>query len=285
MIKGNQTGQQPKYTGFTKVRLKAVNPTKAEQNRLLGREDSNDDKETVYLTQNQEGKDKLRLAFWLHDSVRDKYFIYSILNFTDKERVSKDELKNQYINSTCDTSWTDNEATLPDWFTHFRDADNNELGKKKVKKALIGEAELGTLLKAWLGKMKWKNPQCEVVVDSKALMNEDYTELRSLINSKFDTPFVILTGVKTDENDSEKQYQQVYKEFLPEKFMDGITKGNIFTDPFEKRQWDKFEKNVLGDYGFDAFFDLEPLKEYDPTVDPATATGAKADVTPTNSKF
>lgn len=285
MIKGNQKGQAAKYVGFTLVTLKAINPTKAEQNKLLAREDGEDDKEVVYLTENQEGKDKLRLSFWLHDKKLDKYFVYSIPNFTNKERVSRDGKKNQYINSTCDTSWTDNEALLPDWFTHFMNEEGNELGKKKVRKALIGEEELAGLIKMWLGRMKWKNPECEVMIDSEKLMQEDYSELRELINSRWDTPFVALTGVRTDENDTEKQYQQVYKKFLPADFMKGIEAGLVFKDPYQKKQWEKYEKDVLGDFGFSAYFDLVPIKEYDPAMDPATAVTAKTGVTTVNSKY
>lgn len=287
MIKGNERENQkaPKYVGFTVATLKAINPTKSQQNQLLGREDSEDDKEVTYLSQDQEGNDRLRLSFWLHDEKLDKYFVYGF-NMTNKERVSKDGAKNQYINSTCTTSWTNNEALLPKFFTHFLDKDKNELGEKKVRKAIMGEQELATLLRSWLGKMRWGNPECEVVVDTKALFNEDYSELRELINSKWATPFTILTGVRTDQNDPEKQYQSVYgKAFLPAEYMDYINTGLNFKKEFDRKEWEKFENEVNGDWGFEAYFELVPIKVYDPKVDPAAAVGTRAGVTPTNSKW
>lgn len=287
MIKGKEKEQlnSSKHVGFTLVRVKAINPTRQELNKLLGKEDVEDDKEINYITQDPEGKDRVRLSFWLHDEKLDKYFVHSF-NLTDKERTSRDGVKYQYVNSTCITAWADVEKNLPDWFTHFLDKEKNKIEKKQFRKALLGEEELVTLIRAWLGRMTWKDPESGVLLDTKALLNEDYTELRSQIEGKYDTPFVILTGVRTDEGDATKQYQQVYgKSFLPGGFMENIENGFKFTSDYAKKIWTKFEAEVNGDYGFNSYFELSPITEYNPRKDVATASSTRADITPTNSKY
>lgn len=288
MVKGNQKEQKTnnKYVGFSLVKLKAINPTRQELNKLLGIEDQEDDKEINYLTQDPEGNERIRLSFWLHDEKLDKYFVHSF-NLTDKFRTSKDGLKNQYINSTCITAWSDVEANLPDWFLKFMDKDKNETGKKEFRKALLGEEELATLLRSWLGRMKWNDPSSLVVIDTAKLFKEDYSELRAQIRGAYDTAFVILTGVRTDENDPTKQYQQVYgKSFLPGGFINYIENGFKFPTDYSKRAWNRFEAEVNGEYGFSAHFEMCPVTIYNPSTDPAASTGTKTEnVTVTNSKY
>ena len=54
---------------------------------------------------------------------------------------------------------------------------------------------------------------------------------------------------------------------------------------YASRIWDKFEKDVIGQYGFSAYFELDAIKPYDASKDPAASVSAKADVTATNAKF
>lgn len=277
MIKGtqkqvNEGGVATKYVGFTQVLPMAVNPTREQLNKLLGVEDKDDDKPLTYLAEDADGNKKLRLSFWLYSEAKDKYFPHSI-NLTNKEVVSKDKTKSQYVNSTCSTSWVDDEANLAEWFTHFTDKDTKEpVGEKKYRKAILGEGELCTLVRAWLGRMNFSNPETEVLIDVKKLFNEDYSELRELINGEYDTPFVANLGVRTDEEDTTKQYQQVFgKAFLPNKFYQYILKGNKFPSGYAQKVWDKFEAEITGEYGFKAYFELVPLCEYDRSKDPAVS--------------
>lgn len=294
MVKGNQATQvskaSTKYIGFTKVQVRAVNPTRSELNKLLGKDPSEDDKEIVYLSQDQDGNDRVRLSFWLYDEKLDNYFVHSF-NLTNKVRLSKDGVKTQYVNNTCTVAWSDVPDNLPDWFTRFLDKNKNELATKEFRKALLGEEELTTLLRTWLGRMTWNDINSSVMIDTKALFGGDYSELQSLVDGDYDTPFVILTGVRTDENDTEKQYQQVYgKAFLPKSFMDYIPnyekKGEkAFGSEQSKKTWRKFETDVNGDFGFGAYFELSPIKEYDRTKDISASPTTKADTTPANSKY
>ena len=92
MIKGtNQKASgagaaQTKYVGLTTIEVRAINPTRSELNKLLGKEDGEDDKEISYLSEDQEGNRRLRLVFWMYDPKLDKYFPYQF-NLTEKERL------------------------------------------------------------------------------------------------------------------------------------------------------------------------------------------------------
>lgn len=290
MVKGDQkakTGESrnEKFYGFTSVEVRAVNPTRMELNKLLGKEDEDDDKPLTYTGQDNDGNDRVRLTFWLYSDSLDKYFVHSF-NLTNKERLSKDGNKNQWINNVCTTTWSDSEANLPAWFTKFQDKERNDVGDKVYRKALLGEEELAIFMRAWLGQLNFNSPSANAQFDPKKLLAEDYSELREHIGGVFSKPFVVLLGVRTDENDSTKQYQQVYgKAFLPNGFMEHLKKSFKGSSDYVNKIWKRFETEVKGEYGFTSFFDLIPAQVYDPASDVAAATKTKADITPVNNKY
>jgi hypothetical protein len=308
-VKGNvreNTSSGTKYVGFVQVEVRAVNPTRAELNKLFGKEDADDDKEIEYTSVDQDGNDKVRLNFWLQDTDTQKFFIYGF-NLINKPRKNKDGSKVQVINNTLGTTWVPlieaDESTaenrvytdvadfsvLPNWFTHFIDRKTDDiLGDKTVREALVGEEELATILKSWLGELNFSSPDADVSIDTKALFNDNFKELQELVDGEFSKPFVAVVGVRTDENDSTKQYQQVYgKMFLPTGFIDHFKKDFKGSSDFIKKAYDKFEKEIQGDYGFTSFYKLEPLTEYDANEDPAQAGEAQTTEpkTQVNSKF
>lgn len=310
-VKGKQKEQKEfvkeLFVGFTTVKVVAINPDRDEVNKLVGKESSDEDKPLTYLGNDQEGNDRLRMAFWLEDLNTGKLFVHSF-NLTNKERKNKEGDKVQLVNSTCTTTWapfvkkgdevTDkvNESVIQDWFLNFTDKEKTVLGPKKWRKALSGEEELATLLRSWLGRMSWMDPETEVMVDTKKLFKENYKELRELISldekgnfspDGYDTPFVILVGVKTDEDDNTKKYQHVWgKGFLPNGFMKYINNGNKFPTDYAKKMWKKFVEEVEGDYGFDGFTELKPLTEYDVTKDISGSPKTGQEIpTPTSSDY
>lgn len=289
------------FVGFTAVKVVAINPDRDELNGLLGKEGTPEDKPIEYLGKDEQGNSRLRLVFWLKDDKADRFFVHSF-NLTDKERTNKDGSKCQLVNSTCSTSWVpylpkldkeDNavqedgktvytpsidESLIQTWFANFTDKDSKEItAPKKFRKALSGEEELVNLLRSWLGRLGWSDTETEVMIDTKKLFKENFKELRELISldeeGKFsldglDTPFVILLGVRTDKDDSTKKYQQVWnKAFLPDGFMKHINNGFKFPTDYGKKIWTKFKAEVEGEYGFNGYTELTPLKAYDETKD------------------
>lgn len=295
MVKGNQkvekegTGSgatNDKYVGFTLVKVAAVNPTRAQLNKLLGKEDSDNDVEIVYTGEDKEGRRRSRLSFWMLDEKIGKYFIHSF-NVTEKERISNDGKKYQFINNVATTSWSDVEANLSKMFTEFQDKEKKKIGDKKWRKAFLGEDELAILLRVWLGQLNFYHPDADVSIDMENIFDGDFTELQNLVDSGYDKPFVILTGVQTDENDPNKQYQKVWnKGFLPGNFMPFIENGMKGASSWISKTFAKFEEDVTGQYGFTSFYTLEPLSEYNKALDVAASdTTRAASVTPVNSKY
>lgn len=310
-VKGKQREQKEfakeLHVGFTTVKVVSVNPTREELNELLGKESSDEDKEIVYTGSDNEGNDRVRLAFWLQDVNSGKLFCYSF-NLTNKERKNKDGDKCQIVNSTCSTTWVPfvkkgdditnkiDESVIPDWFLNFTNKEKEVLGSKKFRKALAGEEELATLLRSWLGRLNFMDPETEVMVDTSKLFKQNYKELRELISldsdgefgeDGLDTPFVALLGVKTDEDDSTKKYQQVWgKSFLPNSFMKYINNGNKFPTEYTKKIWNRFKEEVTGDYGFDGFTELVPITPYDESKDIAgSAKTAVVESEPDSSDY
>lgn len=285
--KGNEYQGVERMIGFATVKLKAINPTREQVNEMLGKEDES---EISYLSEDQDGKRRVRLSFWLYCEDIDKYFIHSF-NLTEKVRKSRDEVKTQYVNSSCSCAWGEEESSLPVWFTNHVDKAGNPVEKRKFREALLGEEELVTFVRAWLGKIKWSSPATSVLIDTDKLFEGDCSELRKEINGKWDKKFIILTGVRTDENDISKKYQQVYgKGFLPEEFKEYIEGGFSFPanaqGQFASKVWNKFKRDATGQYGFQSYFEMTPIKVYDASKDPASSTSSKLDeVTPINSKF
>src|SRR5687768_15638450 len=186
MVKGNektQVDQERKfYVGLTTVSVVAVNPTRKQLNEILGKEDSDEDKEIEYLGEDKEGNPRVRLSFVLFDEKNGKYFFYSF-NLTKKERTNKEGNKVQVISQTLDTSWavykldeegkpTDeiDESLLVDWFTNFTDKDNNTIAPKTFRKAYLGEEELAKIVRVWLGGLNFNNEEAEVFIDPDKLL-------------------------------------------------------------------------------------------------------------------
>lgn len=288
MVQGNVKKEQDskaKFVGFTSVSVASINPTRSKLNSLLGLDSKEEETEIDYLSTDKDGNERVRLSFWLHSSKLNKYFNYSF-SITNKVRKSKDEIKTQYVSNVATTCWSDTRENLPDWFLNFTNKEKLSIGEKKIREALIGEEELCSLLRAWLDRLDYNDPSTSVFPDLSKLFKGDFSELQNLIGSNFESPFIVLLGVKTDDNDTSKQYQQVYgKSFLPNSFMSYINNGLKFTTEYSKKLWSKFVGDCEGEYGFKSYFELTPAKEYDPEEDPNVSGMNSVDVTPTNAGY
>lgn len=279
------------YVGLTSVRVVAINPTRAQLNKMLGKVDEGEEEkeEFKYLDEDKDGNQRLRLAFWLYDEENDKYFVQSI-TLTDEERVSKDGEKVQLVNSVCNTTWvpfkkndkdelTDeaDESFAQVWYRNFTTKETKEvIGKKRIRKAIRGEEELVILLRTWIG-MDWYDPETDVMIDTKKLFKENLKELRDVIgDERYERQFVILTGVRTSEDDPTKKYQQIFnKAYLPSGFMKYIKNGNKFPSDYSKKAWKEFTDKVSDQYGFTCFHKLAPLSLYNEKEDPVGTNSAK----------
>lgn len=276
--KQNTFTEKKFYTGLTPVRVAAINPTRAELSKLFGTELDETKQEFDYITQDEEGNDKLKLTFWLKDeNMENKYWIYTIF-LTNKVNIAKNGISIEYINNVCKTTYTDKEENLSKWFTQSTDREGNILGKREYREALEGEGYLAKIVRAWLGKIAWYDNDTNVNINVKKIIAKNYDELRAEINGDYDTPFIVLLGVETDESDPAKQNQKVFgKAFLPIDAMNGITNGFKFKSKYAQKQWDWFNNEVQGEYGFKYYYELCKLKEYNKAADVATSESTKTD--------
>lgn len=285
MVKGQQRQEMERklYAGFAEVNVVAINPNRKQLNELLGKEDSDDDKEIEYVDEYQDTP-RVRIAVWLQDKAK-RLFVHSF-NILKKERTNKDGNKYQYINSVQSTSWADEDTNLQTWFTNFTDKEKNVTGDKTYRKALIGEEELASLIRAWLGRLNFNKEDTDVTVDTAPLFKGNFKELQSQIGGDFDKSFVVLLGVRTvepkeGEEGETKQYQAVYgKSFLQDQFMKYINNGLKFPNDYTKKTWAKFKEEVEGEYGAgpNFYYEFEPVAEYDRDRDLASSSTKKKDL-------
>lgn len=309
-----------KYIGFFKGHVVEINPTRDKLNKLLGNEEDND-KEIEYLGE-KEGVDTVNLTFWLRvDGWKDLLLPHRI-RLRNEVRRNNNGDKIQLINSVGDTTWVEadennefDESLLKEMFTDFsivkswrtpdgevsekykngaKPHETESIGKKQYRPALYGEEDLAEFMKAWLSKIDLRKADANILVDTKALFKGNYKELTSLINSEYDSEVkggdlipVGMVGnafVRIDEENTDKVYQQIYKNFLPANFMRYINNGCKF-DQYTQKRWDKYTAELTGEHGIRGEYILEPLKEYDPEMETASHIPPAENVTETNSRY
>lgn len=316
-----QSFENKKYVGFFKGRVKAINPTREQLNEMFGNEDKEGDKEIEY-TSTKDGVEATRVVFWIEVENKPGVFLSHSIQLKNEIRKNKDGDKIQVINSVGDTAWPEadedgdyDEKALFDNFKHFTNVtkwvlpngDESEkwakgakpakdgvevIAPKQYHPAVVGEADLVDFIKVWLGRLELrkninpKNPPA-ILLNTKKLFAGNFKDLTSQLNGSFDDlPFVGLAFVQVDREDPDKQYQKIFRHFLPGGFMKYINNGCKMPDKYSQDVWDKFMAEVEGEYGPSGKYVLEPLKEYDPNEDVAASKQTKADkITKTNSQY
>jgi hypothetical protein len=182
-------------TGVINYRITAINPTKEEAEKLGITLRS----EPEYVTQAEEGHDKLRLDIYVESTnspsvVKSKFAIW----LENIERKDQSGAKSEIINNFGDTAWTDEGGNLPDWY-------NNE----GVRPAHPGEGTLYSFLKAW-GNM---DPEDECTLDTAfdKLAGGDIKELQTYLKAMPKNEVAILTAVKGDDGNF---YQELWTGFF-----------------------------------------------------------------------
>jgi hypothetical protein len=268
MISGSkrESVQQKDFTkkvGLFEAKVLTVNPDAEEYKDKLGIELKEDSKALEYLGKSEDGNAKLRMDVWLEDVKTAEKFKVSFF-LEDKEKENKDGTKKQYINNVGVCSWADDPNNLPDWFA-----------KREYRVANVGEEELYTFLRTWLGNLDYRMDETTLQLEWKKLMKGNVKDIRDQIDGEFCTNVVALATVKSVTVDGDiKEYQGIYnKSFLPAytlkqfrlidysdtKVLAGLrTKKNKDLKPHER-----FVIGVTGEYGCKDYYILKDLKDYD----------------------
>lgn len=254
-----------KHVGFLEIEdVVAINPTLEERAKLFNTEVKDDAKEIEYISTDEEGNTKLRLDFYYSNSeVGIKRYSVTLIN---KERRNKNQDKYQYISSIGTTSWAEDESGLPEWFKKFTDKEGAVLGDKEIRVALEGEELLFIFLRAFFSGYKDNDPEKSITFNYKKLFAGDYREIRGDVFSGAGRPFVGLLQVETSD-DGTKKYEKLFgKAFLPKGYVEKIA-NNSFRNEYEKKQYDKFLKELKGEYGARGFYTLSPVHIYNSEED------------------
>lgn len=246
--KVKETKAYNKFVGLFNAYVVAVNPSKDELSTILG---TTVEKDPEYTGSNDEnGAKRVTLSFWLKEE-NDGNLFNVRFNLEDTVVVSKTG-KTQFINSIGTTSYVEDKSQLPSFFT---------ANGRDVRQAKKGEELLYKFLRSWLSNLNYEDESTELALDWKKLISGKVTELREAIANFPGQTICALATVRTA--DDGKEYQGVYSyEFLPNYALD------CFTGKKNKnyKAVDKFIEKVTDiNYGCKDFYELKPLREYDPS--------------------
>lgn len=278
-VKNDSEVSYQKWVGVENFSVIAFNPDKSELEAILDTEIEN---EPVYTKEDKDGNPMSNISVWLKGEESGQKFNMRI-NLIDKDRISQSG-KTQYINSVGITSYSDDKANLPEWFTHFTDREKNIIGDKSVRVAKVGEEELYSFLRAWLY-LDYFKPETELVLNFKKLIIGDVRELNELIKSEFARTFVGVAMVRSVEKDGDiKQYQGVStKAFLSGELFKFVKLGNW--DKYNKKKWEKFKEAFEGEYGEKAFYSIELIHHYDENEDFTASNSTKKEINEEDSTY
>lgn len=256
-----------RYTGVAPVSILAVNPDKAELEKLYNTQLENDPE---YLGEIEVGEDKhkvqnIRIDFIIKTDAEKCggiEFTTKVAFFLRREyRYNRDQTKVQVIDKYGRTAWVTVEQAKAHEIPVYKNGPANI--DNGYRPAYHGEEELTNFIKAYLNipnVMKYVNntwvmvdkpEDCEARLESiDEYFKGNFNELRDVIALQPNNRVKVLFGVKT--TDDNKQYQAVYNQMF--------LKNNI-TD-YSKLDADLQERKANGAYSTTEFT-IGDLKEYD----------------------
>lgn len=255
-----------RYVGVASVFVLAVNPNKAELEKLYNTQLENDPE---YLSEVEVGEDKhkvqnVRLDFIIKTDAEKCggiEFTTKVAFFLRKEyKYNRDQTKVQVIDKYGRTAWVTIEQAKAHEIPMYKNGPANI--DRDYRACFHGEEDLTNFIKAYLNipnVMKYVNEKWVMVdnpEDCEARLEhiEDYfkgnfKELREVIALQPNNKVKVLFGVKT--TDDNKQYQAVYNQMFLK---------NSITD-YSKLDADLQERKAAGAYSTTEFT-VSDLKEY-----------------------
>lgn len=288
-LKRSEGSGKKLYTGFFSGTVVAVNPTKEERADIIGYELDADAEDIKYEGKNDKDEDFVQIVFLLRSDTPEPKYFEARFRLVDKPLVSQNSGKTQWVNQTAGSTWVDDEANLPEWFTHFQDKNKQNTADKFYREAIQGEANLYVFLRAYLGKVSFFDVDTNVLVDKARLFRnvEKYVrdEYQPLIDARLayeketdrdakaalgkellvgtgPGPVCLATVYTKDTDEGPKMYQNLYQEFLggfmQKKVNLAISSGNWMADDKLK----KFYEQIKGEHGCKDAYTLTALQEF-----------------------
>ena len=268
-----------RYTGVAPVSILAVNPDKAELEKLYNTQLENDP-EYLGEVEDKHKVQNVRLDFIVKTDAEKCggiEFTTKVAFFLRKEyRYNRDQTKVQVIDKYGRTAWVTIEQAKAHEIPVYKNGPANI--DKGYRPAYHGEEELTNFIKAYLNipnVMKYVNntwvmvdkpEDCEARLESiDEYFKGNFKELRDVIALQPNNKVKVLFGVRT--TDDNKQYQAVYNQMF--------LKNNI-TD-YSKLDADLQERKANGAYPTTEFT-VGDLKEYDVESTDLSNSGASGDM-------
>lgn len=287
------------YWGIAPVKVKAIQPTKAELEEFYGRTIEND---PIYVTEKEKNGVKVRnvRVDFLIETVPAKEGenpVKSKISFFVSKApfVNKDKTKCKVIDVYSRTAWVTNEEysakAIPQYSNGPARISNN------YRAAYQGEEELTTFIKTWLNipsvdsyidgawvpNPKFQPSQCEARLDNiDALFNGDYSELKNLVKLLPENKIWVLFGVR--HNDEGKAFQCVFNRHFETYVKNRNPKFDRFRNAVDEVKAtgfgvnEDYSFNLLSEYVVESTdFDTAPAEEtnnpWDTPAESETSTG------------
>jgi len=173
------------YTGLTNVLIKAINPTKDELIAMGYKTEL----EPVYTSKNDQGKNKIRLDFYVENTI-DKFRSKLTFWLEDTNIVGSKSNKTQYIDKKGKTSWAFSVAELPDF-----------VDKESARPSFSGEETLIDFISYWANTKTGDEVRLDTM---QQIIAGNVKELKSLVKDLSTNGVKVLVGVK------DNKYQEIY---------------------------------------------------------------------------
>lgn len=272
----SSTGGNFLKVGIAEFKVLAINPNLRELNKLLEREEKEDQKEPEYITE-KDGIDHVKITFWLQDVVSGwkTPLTFDIGNESASTYTNKKPI---WVNASGDSAKVD-EENIQKWFKEVYKSkdDKTVIGEREYRRALLGEDKLYEFMKSWMSrtttsgmKINWWGTKTNILLDTKKLLRGNMAELKELLTAPEEeniTGTVVLAAwVDSYEKDGELKYAQKIWQYrsapgcLMKKFNLAIQQNNWEADKDSK----KFAGDLTGQYGISGAFTLGKLQEFKP---------------------
>ena len=190
---------------------------------------------------------------------------------TDEVRRYKSEVeksgKQQYVNQLGMSTWVDDKANLPQWFTHLCDKDKNPVAELNWRAAVQGEADLYEFMRSWLGKVNWFSATTTALLDMKKIFRGNMDDLRNLITAEADenltdTVVFMATVYVKDGDDGKKMYQNIANVYMRGYLMKNVRLAAANNSWTSDKNTKRFMEQCTGDYGIKDIYALDVIKPF-----------------------
>lgn len=260
------TGNYPKYIGYFEGEVIGINPTAEEYFDIYQREAG--ENSLNYLSTDTDGTARCTVVIHVRD-VKTKNILQVRFWLKDKKHLTSSGDKKYFINTVGDSACAATEDSIGSWFINKG---------RDYRQAYEGEIEFVAFLKNWLGNLDFFKPEAVLQLDWKKVISGNLKEWKELIGHEWTATIGALATVRiTETAEGVKSNQSIYtKKFFPGysvkamRMMDltnaSVLRGITFKDKL--KPWERFVKEVTGEYGCKDIYVLQDLIEYDPAKSP-----------------